>query len=41
MQVELVLTAIEHRWARAADPSQVRYFIFKVLGWAVLAMCLR
>lgn len=41
MQVELVLTAIEQRWSRTADPSQVRYFIFKVrqqqLPCAVLA----
>jgi hypothetical protein len=29
-QVELVLAVIEQRWARSADPSQVRYFIFKV-----------
>jgi hypothetical protein len=29
-QVELVLAVIEQRWARIADPSQVRYFIFKV-----------
>lgn len=31
-QVELVLAVVEQRWARSADPSQVRYFIFKVAG---------
>lgn len=30
LQVELVLAVIEQRWARTADPSQIRYFIFKV-----------
>ena len=36
-QVELVLTAIEQRWSRNADPSQVRYFIFKV-GLCVMSV---
>ena len=29
-QVELVLSLVEKRWARTADPSHVRYLIFKV-----------
>ena len=29
-QVELVLSLVEQQWAHVADPSHVRYFIFKV-----------
>ena len=29
--VEEVLSLVEHSWARQADPSLVRYFIFSVL----------
>lgn len=30
-QVEVVLAGLDRQWARKADPSHVRYFIFKVL----------
>ena len=30
--VEDVLGFVEQRWARAADPSLVRYFVFAVLA---------